>query len=54
VKSQKERADERRREKLASIEEQIARGTLTVRQMTPEERKAHPPKDRASAPRRRR
>jgi hypothetical protein len=52
VKTQKERADERRKEKLASIQEQIDRGTLTVRKMTPEEREAHPPRERSAAPRR--
>jgi hypothetical protein len=54
VKTQKERADERRKEKLASIQEQIDRGTLTVRKMTPEERKAHPPREQPADRRRRR
>ncbi len=54
MKTQKERADERRKEKLESIQEQIDRGTLTVRKMTPEEREAHPPRDRDAAPPRRR
>jgi hypothetical protein len=53
VKTQKERADERRKEKLESIQEQIDRGTLTVRKMTPEERKAHPPRERPADRRRR-
>lgn len=53
VKTQKERADERRKEKLASIEEQIERGTLVVRQMTKEERKEHPPQERPAGSRRR-
>jgi hypothetical protein len=53
VKTQKERADERRKEKLASIDEQIERGTLVVRKMTKEERKAHPPRDRPAGGRRR-
>jgi hypothetical protein len=44
---QQQRADERREQKLAEIREQIASGKLTVRQMTPDERKlqpAQPPK----------
>jgi hypothetical protein len=53
VKTQKERADERRKEKLASIDEQIERGTLVVRKMTKAERKAHPPQDRPAGSRRR-
>jgi hypothetical protein len=53
VKTQKERADERRNEKLASIDEQIERGTLVVRKMTKEERKAHPPRERPAGGRRR-
>jgi hypothetical protein len=44
--TQAERNEARRREKLALIKEQVADGTLTIRQMTPEERKANPPKPR--------
>jgi hypothetical protein len=51
VKTQKERSEERRREKLAAMQEQIEQGTLTVRKMTAEERKALPP--RPTAPKRR-
>jgi hypothetical protein len=36
----------RREEKLALIKQQVEEGTLTIRQMTPEERKANPPKPR--------
>lgn len=46
MKTQKDRADERRREKLAQIRDEVAKGRLTIRQMTPEERAAHPPKPR--------
>lgn len=54
MKSQKERADERRQEKLDAIDEQIEKGTLVVRKMTKAERKAHPPQERpAGGPRRR-
>jgi hypothetical protein len=48
VKSQKDRAEERRREKLAEMQDQIDRGELSVRQMTPEERKKNPPLNRQS------
>jgi hypothetical protein len=51
VKTQKERSEERRREKLAAMQEQIEQGTLTVRKMTAEERTALPP--RPTAPKRR-
>ena len=52
AKTQRERAEEKREEKLALIREQIADGTLTIRQMTPEERKKDPPRKRE--PKRRR
>jgi hypothetical protein len=51
VKTQKERSEERRREKLAAMQDQIEQGTLKVRKMTPEERAALPP--RPTAPKRR-
>ncbi len=38
ARSQRERDAQRRQEKLEQIEEQIRSGSLTVRQMTPEER----------------
>ena len=46
MKSQKERSEERRQEKLAEIQEQVEKGELSIRQMTPAERKANPPKER--------
>ena len=46
MKTQKERAEEKRREKLADIQDQVDRGELSIRQMTPEERKKNPPKRR--------
>ena len=52
MKTQKERAEEKRREKLADIQEQVDRGELSIRQMTPKERKDNPPKQRE--PKRRR
>jgi hypothetical protein len=47
-----ERAAERKREKLEHMQQQIEDGILTVRPMTPAERKRHPPPARP-APRRR-
>ena len=38
------RQQKRREERLKMIEEQVADGTLTIRQMTPEERKKNPPR----------
>jgi hypothetical protein len=46
VKTQKERAEERRQEKLADIQDQVEKGELSIRQMTPEERKENPPRQR--------
>jgi hypothetical protein len=46
VKTQKDRAEEKRREKLADIQDQVERGELSIRQMTPEERKKNPPRPR--------
>ena len=43
--SSKERAEEKRQEKLALIREQLDSGDLTIRQMTPAERKKHPPRE---------
>jgi hypothetical protein len=44
MKSAQERAQERRREKLAAIEEQIRSGSLVVRKMTAAERARYPPR----------
>ena len=38
MKSQRERDDERRRQKLQDIDEKVREGSLVVRQMTAEER----------------
>jgi hypothetical protein len=46
VKTPQERAEEKRREKLADMQDQIDRGELSIRQMTPDERKKNPPKPR--------
>ena len=44
MKTPQERAQDRRREKLAAIEEQVRSGSLVVRQMTAEERARYPPR----------
>ena len=46
MKTPRQRAEERRQEKLAVVHQQIEAGTLTIRQMTVEERAAHPPRPR--------
>jgi hypothetical protein len=46
MKTPGQRAEERRQEKLALVQEQIEAGTLIVRKMTAEERAAHPPRPR--------
>ncbi len=44
AKTQRERDEDKRREKLRQVQEQLDDGSLTIRQMTPEERKRHPPR----------
>jgi hypothetical protein len=44
VKTARERADEKRAEKLALVREQVESGSLVIRQMTDEERRANPPR----------
>jgi hypothetical protein len=51
--SQQERAAKARDEKLAAIEEQIRKGSLVVRQMTPAERARYPKPTAPRRPRRR-
>ena len=46
VKTQQQKAEERRQEKLAQIQEQVDEGSLTIRKMTDRERAKHPPKPR--------
>jgi hypothetical protein len=41
-----QRAEQRRREKLQQIREQVDSGQLTIRQMTEAEREKHPPRPR--------
>ncbi|HEX5146420.1 MAG TPA: hypothetical protein VFV85_05310 [Conexibacter sp.] len=57
MKSTQDRQRDERERKLAEIRRQLDQGTLTIRQMTPEEREANPPRPRdarADARRRRR
>jgi hypothetical protein len=51
VKTQRERAEQKRREKLALMREQVESGDLTIRRMTPTERAEYPARPRP--PRRR-
>jgi hypothetical protein len=53
AKTQRERADEKRQEKLEAVQEQVDSGSLTIRQMTPEERKKYPKPDNPRPTRRR-
>jgi hypothetical protein len=46
VKTARERADERREQKLELIREQVAAGSLVIRVMTDEERERYPPRAR--------
>ena len=46
MKTQQQKAEERRQEKLAQIQEQVDEGSLTIRQMTDGERAKNPPKPR--------
>jgi hypothetical protein len=52
--SQRERAEEKRKEKLKAVEEQVAEGSLTIRQMTPEERAKYPKRGRPPQTKRKR
>jgi hypothetical protein len=47
MKTQRERSEEKRREKLEQIRDQLDSGQLTIRKMTPAERKKHPPRPRS-------
>ena len=51
--SQQERQERARQEKLKQIEEQVDNGSLVIRPMTDEERKANPPQPRPEKPSRR-
>lgn len=51
MKTTRERAQERREEKLESVREQVESGSLVIRRMTDEERRRYPL--RAAKPKRR-
>jgi hypothetical protein len=53
MKTQRERAEERRKAKLDAVQEQVDSGSLTIRKMTAAERKENPPKPRKEKPKRR-
>ncbi|HTT29256.1 MAG TPA: hypothetical protein VMG37_12650 [Solirubrobacteraceae bacterium] len=44
MKTQREKAEEKRQAKLDLVREQIRNGTLVIRQMTDEERRHYPPR----------
>ena len=54
MKTARERADEKREEKLAHIREQLESGALQIRQMTDAERLRYPPRPDPPKPRGRR
>jgi hypothetical protein len=44
MKTGREKAEEKRQEKLAQVQEQVEEGSLVIRQMTDEERRKYPPR----------
>jgi hypothetical protein len=44
VKTARERAEEKRQEKLDLVQSQVETGSLVIRQMTKEERRKYPPR----------
>lgn len=44
MKTARERAEEKRAQKLALVREQVESGSLVIRQMTAEERRRYPPR----------
>ncbi len=54
MKTARERAMEKRQEKLDLVREQVESGTLTIRQMTAEERRRYPPPPARAKPSERR
>jgi hypothetical protein len=51
--SQRERAEKQRKLKLEAVEQQVEEGSLTIRQMTPEERKKYAPREKPRGERKR-
>jgi hypothetical protein len=54
VKTSRERAEEKRLEKLEQVREQVANGKLVIRQMTDEERERYPARPLTPRPPRKR
>jgi hypothetical protein len=50
ARTQRERDDEKRAAKFAEINEQVEAGSLSIRQMTPEERERYRPRPRKPPP----
>jgi len=50
----REQQEKRRQEKLKLVQQQVEEGSLVIRKMTPDERKANPPNPEADKPRRKR
>jgi hypothetical protein len=48
----RDRVEEHRQEMLASMHDQVANGSLVIRQMTDEERRMYPPRPTDATPRR--
>jgi hypothetical protein len=44
MKTGREKAEEKRQEKLAQVQEQVEDGSLVIREMTEEERRKYPPR----------
>jgi hypothetical protein len=44
MKTSRERAEEKRQEKLELVQEQVTSGSLVIRKMTEEERRRYPPR----------
>ncbi len=51
LKTARERAEEKRQEKLEHVQQEVEKGSLVIRKMTDEERQRYPP--RPAAPNRR-
>jgi hypothetical protein len=47
MKTARERAEEKRQEKLDGVRDQVTNGSLVIRQMTEEERQKYPPRPAA-------
>ena len=50
MKTTRERAAEKREQKLALVREQVENGSLVIREMTEEERRRYPPRPASSKP----